>query len=72
MIANLLLECLVDALLAQVAEERSHPGADGEAGKRHEEQQPKQQTPETAPRRTASGGGTAVRGGDVVLAVEVA
>src|ERR1700729_1078318 len=70
-VAHLLLERLVDPLLAEVAEQRPHSGAEREAGERDEEQQAEQEAPEPAPPRPATGRGAAVRGLHVVLALAV-
>ena len=53
MVAHLLLELLVDPLLAQVAEQSAHPGPQRQAGERDEEQQSEQQPPKAAPRGAA-------------------
>jgi hypothetical protein len=61
----------VDPLLAEVAEQRTHPGAECQPSERDEEQQAEQQPPEPAPGGAAPGGRAAVRRVDVVLALEI-
>src|SRR6185312_71693 len=70
-VAHLLLERLVDALLTEVPEQSPHSGADRQARERDEEQQAEQHAPETAPHGTAPCGCAAVGGVNVVLALEV-
>src|ERR1700733_3114583 len=71
-VAHLLLERLVDPLLAEVAEQRAHSRAEREPEDRDEEQQAEQEAPEASPRCATAGGRAAVRGLDVVLALDIA
>src|SRR6185312_8615362 len=70
-LTDLLLECLVDSLRAEVAEQSTHARAEREAGKRDEEEDAEQQSPETTPRRAPTGGRPSVRRLDVILALHI-
>src|SRR6185437_12589922 len=66
-VANLLLEGLIDRVLAQMAEERAETCADCKAGKGDEEEKTEQHSPEATPHGSAACGSAAVAGGRVVL-----
>src|SRR4051812_37971265 len=65
-VLDLLLEGLVDALLAEVAHQRAHAGTQRPAGEWDEEQQAEEQAPEAAPDRAARRRRAAVRRADVI------
>src|SRR5436190_17025957 len=71
-VAHLLLEGLVDPLLAEVAEQCAEAGAERQSGERNEEQHSEQQPPEAAPDRASPSGRAAVGRVDVVFAFEIA
>src|SRR4029077_750919 len=66
-IANLLLERVVNRVFSQVAEQRAETRAHRPAGEWNEEEQAEQQSPEATPNRSAGGGGAAVARGGVQL-----
>src|SRR5947209_16082155 len=71
-IADLLLERLVEPLLPEVAKQGPHPGANCEPGERDEEEQPKEHAPEPAPPSPAASRCAAVAGVHVIFALQVA
>jgi hypothetical protein len=71
LIAHLLLERLVDPLLAQVPEQRAESSAQRQPRERNEEQQPEQQPPEAAPNRAAASADAAMRRRHVILALGI-
>ena len=70
-VAHLLLEGLVDPLLAEVAEQRSHPGPEREPEHGNEKQQPEQEPPEAAPGGASARRCATVGGVNVILTLKV-